>query len=442
MITTAIQRALSNPLLVRFGKNGFTQIYTQFLTLAIQLIQVPLFLKFWGKGLYAEWIVLTGLPSMLSLLDFGVAQASASKATMEAAGGEWQHARISINTSQMFTTTLGVILVLGALLFSRFFSSSDTLGLKLIGDGQSVIILILSVAYLALNLQGGVIDAVFRTLGKAAVGSMLNSNRRLMDLCVTLVCMFLGGGVIELAVSIFIGQAIYLLAMVVIVKRADRHGLMGFSNASFAEFRGVLKPSLAYMGFPLSQMLTTQGGVQMLNLIGAVWLVIPFTMTRTLVRTIIQIAVVISNSLKPELSRLIGSGQKLEAKKFTRKMALIASSFALLWYGILIMIGPKVINVWGHGEISVTHTMVLLVGIHALVNVFWFVSAAYKIAGNAHSALSVVYAVSSVLGMATWYVLRNHVDPYICVCSMMLLPELVAWIYGIQSSRKSTSETT
>jgi O-antigen/teichoic acid export membrane protein len=441
MIIAAIRRSLSNPLLVRFGKNGFIQIYTQFLTLAIQLVQVPLFIKFWGEGLYAEWIVLTGLPSMLLLLDFGVAQASASKATMEAAGGEWHEARISINTSQMFTTTLGVILVVGALLFSRFFSSTDTLGLKLIGDGQSVIILTLSVAYLALNLQGGVIDAVFRTLGKAAIGSMLNANRRLMDLFVTVVCVCLGAGVVELSVSIFIGQVIYLLAIVVIVKRIDRHGLMGYRSASFTEFRGILKPSLAYMGFPLSQMLTTQGAVQMLNLIGAVWLVIPFTMTRTLVRTIIQIAVVISNSLKPELSWLIGSGQKLEAKKFTQKMSLIASSFAMLWYGILVIIGPRVINVWGHGEISVTHMMVLLIGIHALVNVFWFVSAAYKTAGNAHTTLSVVYAASSILGMAAWYVLRNDVEPYICVCLMMLLPELVAWIYGIQSSRRISSET-
>ena len=66
----------------RFRLNVLSYGYTQLVTLAAQLVLVPFFLHAWGTGRYADWLVLTGIPSMLSLLDLGVAQASATSATL------------------------------------------------------------------------------------------------------------------------------------------------------------------------------------------------------------------------------------------------------------------------------------------------------------------------------------------------------------------------
>lgn len=55
----------------RFRLNVLSYGYTQLVTLAAQLVLVPFFLHAWGTGRYADWLVLTGIPSMLSLLDLG-----------------------------------------------------------------------------------------------------------------------------------------------------------------------------------------------------------------------------------------------------------------------------------------------------------------------------------------------------------------------------------
>ena len=65
----------------RLRSNVFGYGYYQVVTIVVQLVLVPFYLKFWGTKLYADWLVLSGIPTMLLLLDFGVGQATANKAT-------------------------------------------------------------------------------------------------------------------------------------------------------------------------------------------------------------------------------------------------------------------------------------------------------------------------------------------------------------------------
>jgi O-antigen/teichoic acid export membrane protein len=430
MIREKISRLLSNQLISKFASNGMSNMYSQILTLVIQLALIPLFLSFWGKELYTEWIILIGIPAMLTLLDFGVVQASASAATMQAAQDDWDSARITIHTSQMFTTILSLVLVIISMVVAGLIPFNEIFELKLINQQSSQIVFTLMVMYLAVNLQGGVVEAMFRTLGKAALGNVLLTNRRLLDLMVTAICLVVGGRVISLASTLFISQAVYLIFLTRYIVKQDIHQMCGYRLSSKESFKKLLKPSISYMGFPIAQLLTMQGGVQMLNMLGASYLIVPYTMTRTLVRTMIQIAVVVNYSLKPELSRLIGVGKSDEAKRFTSKIAMISFIGASVWFVFLILCGPRIISLWCHDAIVVTRYDIFMVGLHALANVYWFISAAFNVAGNTHSKLSFIYGSSSILGLLIWFVMRNVMDPFVGVCFVLLIPECAVSIYN------------
>ncbi|MEI8158789.1 MAG: hypothetical protein WCH60_18160 [Burkholderiales bacterium] len=62
-----MQSSLKVKLLRNLGANP----YGQLITIAIQLVSVPLYLHYWGVALYGEWLILSAIPAYLALSDIG-----------------------------------------------------------------------------------------------------------------------------------------------------------------------------------------------------------------------------------------------------------------------------------------------------------------------------------------------------------------------------------
>jgi hypothetical protein len=50
------------------GANLFGQV----VTVAIQLLSLPVFLHFWSLSRYGEWLMLSAIPAYLSAVDVGI----------------------------------------------------------------------------------------------------------------------------------------------------------------------------------------------------------------------------------------------------------------------------------------------------------------------------------------------------------------------------------
>ena len=59
--------AASRRLLQGFGASALYPIVTAI----VQVLTVPIFLRFWGPGLYGEWLVLITVPQYMALSDMG-----------------------------------------------------------------------------------------------------------------------------------------------------------------------------------------------------------------------------------------------------------------------------------------------------------------------------------------------------------------------------------
>ena len=67
---------------LRRGLGG--QAFSQIVSFSIQIGSVPLFLHFWGTGLYGEWLVLAAFPAYLVISDLGFTTATSNEVTMSA----------------------------------------------------------------------------------------------------------------------------------------------------------------------------------------------------------------------------------------------------------------------------------------------------------------------------------------------------------------------
>lgn len=414
--------------LSRFRLNALSYGYAQLVTLFLQLVLVPVFLKYWGTARYADWLVLTGLVTLLTLLDLGVAQASINKATVSAGANDWSSVRKSLHTALAFTLMLGCFIVTFTLIANQLMDWQSLLNLRTFSNTDAETILLLMSLHLFINLLGGPLGGYYRVIDRTALGAFLIANRRMVDAVITVVVLVLGKGPIILTTMMVIGQVAMLMILIIPVKRYSPYPIVGISETSWLEFRSIMKPAIAYMSFPLSQAITIQGGVQVLNQLADASVLVGFVMARTLMRLIIQLGVVSNNALKPEISRLAGQENMSEAYQATIKATRIIIGLSVVCYILGIVFGPQIIEWWGHGTVHAGRGMLALVGIHAVMNVAWFVPAALLIATNNHVRIASAYAWSSIAALFTWFAFSSVIPSIIGASMLLALPELIVLI--------------
>lgn len=413
----------------KVGFNSLSYGYGQLVTLVSQLVTVPFFLHFWGRDLYADWIVLTGLPLTLTLLDLGMSQASASRATTLGAAGKWDAARSCLQTGQAFTLSVTAVAISIAVSVNLSVDWTSTLHLSSLDKSDSRIIFLMMTGYLLVHFLCGPIDGYFRVIDRTALGAFLLANRRMLDVALAIGVLVAGGDPITLALAMMTGQALMLTLLVTIAKRLSERSLLGISRASKAEFRQIWKPSLAHAGMPIAQVIMLQGGIQLLNQLAPSAAVVAFSMTRTAMRLIMQIGMVISNSMKPELSRLFGLNLATLAKRYVVIASLCGIALSLFAYAVLLMIGPQLFEWWGGGKVSVSRSEMAMIGIHAVFNVSWMVPATYLIAANRHVAISSLYLISALLALTLWAGLRSSIPPLAGASALLAIPEASVALY-------------
>jgi O-antigen/teichoic acid export membrane protein len=419
-----VGNTIGSSLPIKFIKNALSYGYSRVITIILQLVLVPFFLEYWGAELYAEWIVVAGLAILLGILDLGVAQASSSKATISAGSNDWGGVQVSIITAFLFTLSLVFILIVGIYIATLYVDWGRLLDLTLLDNLVASQILIIMSLYLSLQLIGGPIDGWFRAMDRTPLGAFLSANRRLADFFVTVVTLMLGGGVVELAYMMLLAQISMLMIMFITASRCSPFPIFGGSGPSWHEFKIILRPALAYSCFPVSQAIMLQGGVQVLNHMVEAKTLIAFTMARTLVRLIIQFGVVINNALKPEISRMFGRGDMVRVTMLSSVVTKVVLIWCMLLYLILSIYGNEVVDWWSRGAIIVNNEIMIIVGAHALINVFWFIPAATLMALNKHGFLAKNYLASSIVCLFLWIVFRKEIDPIYGASLLLAIPEL------------------
>jgi O-antigen/teichoic acid export membrane protein len=400
--------------------------YGQLITVAVQLGLVPFFLRYWGTEPYADWLVLTSVPLTLTLLDLGVSQALASAATVSAGAGCLVDVRRCIQTALAFTLALCATLLLLATFAVPAISWKSLLQLEsMTGDAAEQVVLLMT-AYLCIGLLGGPLDAWFRAIDRTAEGAFALANRRAIDLLLSIAVLASGGGAVALAKTLLCGQVVSVTALYVLACHWSPIRILGLRYASLPLFRATFRPAVAYAGFPLAQVATLQGGLQLLNQAASPAVVVAFAMTRSLTRLVMQVGVVLSNASKPEISRLIGQQRPAEAHRLVSRTAKTAKIISTAFFGLIIIIGPFIADVWSGGKVEIASHEFALVGAHAIANVYWFVAAAALMARNAHAPVSTAYGVASVVALAMWASLLSDIPPILGASIVLLLPELAA----------------
>ncbi len=389
------RQGLRGRLMRGFGATAFSPVVAAI----IQLGSVPLLLHAWGAARYGDWLLLSAIPSYLTLSDLGFGDASGSDMSMRVAADDREGALRTFQSSWVLVTAVSMAMLVLASLSVWWVPWQRWLKLSSVSSPQAASILLVLATYMVVAQQNGVAESGYRCDGHFATGSFLGALLRLAEVTAATMVAVLGGTLLAVAFTYLMVRILATVGYAFLLQRKSPWIYYGVRHARVSTIKQMAAPAFGFMAFPVGQALSFQG---LIVVIGA-WLgpiaVVSFSTLRTLSRLNLQLVAIFKHTLWPELSRAFGAGDISLARRLHRyacQASLVLSIFggSMLW-----IFGPIIYRIWiGHNIIfdaACFHVLLLAV----VTNSLWDTSAVIPMSINSHCRIAVAYAAAALASL-------------------------------------------
>lgn len=385
MRSTLVKRLSSG-----MGANAFGQT----VSVALQLLTLPIFLGEWGAEKYGMWLVLSAIPAYFLVADVGITSAAGNHMAVLFARGDIVGADAAFKCAQLV-----VLIVCTASVLVGGIIGATLIAVDLASYEELAVVGIL-VAAVQVSFYGGLVDKIYRATGRYATGVTLQNGVRIVEWLGGIVGLYLSGSYIAVACGTLLGRLVSTIWLCVF----SRSSSYGFSWAidpqAFALLKILLRPSAAFAAFPIANALSIQGLTLLVGHALGPTAVTTFTTYRTMARLVVQGVSVLSYSLEPECSRLFGRGAFRQLETLHVKAAWLAAVGACLLSLVVFQASPWLLGLWTKGVVESDSSLATLCFIYAATASCWQVPRAVLVSANGHVQLAQLHIICAALTLA------------------------------------------
>ena len=420
---------------------GFaTTLVSKAASTVIQLIQVPVLMHFWGRGMFGVWGILTATPTYLSFSNVGFGSVAGNEMTMLMARGE-QDAALGVFQSCWWLITLVIGATMAAMCAVLYYLPvARLLNLELLSETDVKWVLF----WLGLSIMFGqleqLLQASYRSIARYSHGNFAKSCISLAAFATMLVPIIEGYGPRTTAKVFALASITGTLILCAMVKHDIPWISYGWSHASFKEIKRLTRPSLAFMGFPLGNTLNIQGSQLAVNYaLGndavAIWIT-----ARTVSRLALQVVEMVKNTVWPELSIAFGAGNMEMVRTLHRRAVQIAMFVSLTVVVIVAVFGPTFLHQWTLGKVPSSPGLVGLLLLVVVFHAMWSTSSVLVASINLHERLATMYSCATgITVVATYFAARRY--GLFGAAASLLLSEMIMDSFVLPSSLKIAHDT-
>ncbi len=314
--------------------------------LITKLLLPPIFLYRYGTTLYGEWIALSGAVAYLSTLNFGIQTYVTQDLTVRYQRHELDRYHLQQSTSLrvlvgILGSAAGLCLVVFALPVQHW------LRLTLSQHVTSLTLYLLALQVL-LGVLFGYFTGMFMVLSRAHTGVLWVNGLRLTMVLVTSAGAWMRWSFPALA---GLQVAVYVLGILMVLLHIrgvapeifPKIGLFDRSAAG-----AILRPSSYFGLISMSTFLSYEVPVLILQREAGPFVVVAFTVMRTIFSMCRQMLNAVTQAMGPEITRLYGRQEWRELTAvYTYSERLIFSAIPVVNLGVLV-ISPVLLTIWLH----------------------------------------------------------------------------------------------
>jgi len=367
----------------------FAHALGQIVNIAIQLLSFPIFLNFWSTAQYGTWLILSAIPSYLSMADIGMVTTAGNRMTMEVARGEIASA------NRVFQSTLVLIVAICAGLAILAVPYCLYGPLPNIATTDERIALAALVLAVLISPIGGLAEAIFRATGRYPKAANVATITRLAEWSGWIVGLWAFKSYSAVAIGGLLAR-IAVTALSILWANGPLHGIhWRTGEASKEETRGMLLPSLSFMSLPLANALSLQGITILVGHFFGANVVTIFSAFRTIGRVTVQITAMLSFAVWPEFSRLFGLGSYAAVRSVYLRAAYAGIIISTLLSGLIYLVSPWILKLWTHDLVEFQPLLMGIMLTYAAV------------IGASHVPRTFLMATNDHLSLAKWSMLAG-----------------------------------
>jgi len=386
----------------RLGRSIGAQVYSQIVTLVIQLASIPLLVAAWGLETYGVWLLLMALPAYLALSDLGLTFVAKNTMAMQVASGNRSGA---IETFQSILALLCVIVsgvAVAALLavwlvpFDRIFALAtvplETARTALTAQLTSALLYQIFLLFCA----------GLRADGRPAMETIFSATARLLEAAAICAAALLGADIALAAIAGLATRIASFSALYIHLRSTVAWLPIGIGRAQFSRMREMLGPSLSYMLVPLANALMLQGPVVILGIVAGPTTVALYSITRTVTRLGMALANTLNFAFAPEYSFASGRRDAASRKQMLFLHGLLTGGAVLAYAVVMVTLSDGAVRLLSHGAVSPLPWLTLVLSLAVVLEMAWSYRFTGVAASNEHKLAAFAYALASVfcLGLA------------------------------------------
>jgi O-antigen/teichoic acid export membrane protein len=407
----------------------------------IQLVQVPVFLHFWGTPLFGEWLILNSIPAYLSFSSIGFGNVAGNEMTMMVARNDRADALRVFQSCWWLITLIcsTVLILLGGALY--FLPAARFLRLTHISESDTKwIILYLGISVLFGQLEQ-LLQSAYRCIGRYPYGTALKTAFSFLAFSSMIAAVALGSDPRNTA-RIF---ALVNIASTITLCLFVRHDIpwikFGWKYASLSEIRRLTPLAVAFMGFPAGNALNLQGTLLAVGYALGPVAVVVFGTARTVSRVALQMVQMINTTFEPELSIAYGTRNYELTRTLLRRACQLALLVAIVIVLAMMLLGPWFLTHWTGGHVPPSRRLLSILLLAVVLYALWSTSAALITSTNHHQRLATWYVLGTAMTCIACYFFARAWGLYGAAASL-LISETVMNLYVVPASLRIAHDNT
>ena len=386
----SIKRVLRN-----FAANAFGQAMNG----VYQFISVPLFLHFWNKQGYGEWLVLFSIPSLLWSLEGGLAGVASSRMTVAASAGNWDLVNSLFQNILLIQSIFSALLLAAAIYVASTFKLGAYFGFTQISNYDACLIMLLLIGYMLTGFCQNLFRAAYRASEIEARGVMTNNLWRMAEFCLVSAVLASHGSPVFLAQCMLFCIITSAIIVYIDVRRTCPRVEFGFRRASWSLSKSIFIDGLPLLSGQAATALFLQGYPLIINRTLGASSVVTFVTIRTVSRMVLLFINVVTSSSAPEVSRSYGRKDWVVYIRLLKIMLTCAISGGAITLLTLTTVGPWIIAHWTGGKVIIGQLPMLLFAISIAFQGVWAAGGVVLVCSNMHHLFNYMFLCVTLAGL-------------------------------------------
>jgi O-antigen/teichoic acid export membrane protein len=367
--------------------NVLGQIINTFGNIAV----VPLFLHYWTKLEYGEWLVLTAVPSLLWSLEGGFAGLAVSRMMLSSAVGDWKGANKLFQNIVVIQLLVSAVIIMGGAILVREVNFRPFFAITKMSHHDAASVLVVMLFYMSFGWCINLLRAPYFAAERSPRGFMMVNLWRLTDFLVIGGTLILHGRAPMVAAAETANAALWVALASFDISRKCPQFKFGLRDVSWSVAKTVFRDGIPLFLSQAGNAFYLQGYPLVLGRTLGALAVVNFSAIRTVTRVFLQATIVCTTAASLELSKSYATKKwdiYMGWLKMLTATILVGSVCACL---LLFFAGPTVIEIWTHGKVSVSGPLLLLFGFSVAIQAGWTVFFMLLYTANKHHAQCYAY---------------------------------------------------